>query len=39
MFIVKTVVGFGLIFSVLSAFAVDQAGIDKSVELTHKSET
>ncbi|WP_029524250.1 CopK family periplasmic copper-binding protein [Polaromonas glacialis] len=33
MSIVKTVVGFGLIFSGLSAFSVDQAGIEKSVEL------
>ena len=33
MSIVKTVFGFGLIFSGLSAFAVDQAGIEKSVQL------
>jgi hypothetical protein len=33
MSIVKAVVGFGLIFSGLSAFAVDQAGIGKSVKI------
>jgi hypothetical protein len=29
----KSIVGLGLIFSSLSAFAVDQGGIEKSVEL------